>query len=95
MHQTERSTHVFASHLLLCELDLNERLSCGEELPPWPVLHATVLLDVSLDATDCQILNLNTHTERQSPKRHMYGETGVIFSVCTHRERVDICIILM
>lgn len=53
VHQTERSAHVFASHLLLCELDLNEGLHCGEELPPWPVLHATVLYDVLLDATDC------------------------------------------
>lgn len=53
MHQTERSAHVFAAHLLLGELDLNEGLHCGEELPPWPVLHATVLYDVLLDATDC------------------------------------------
>lgn len=53
MYQTERSAHVFASHLLLGELDLDKGLDCGEELPPWPVLHTVVLLDVFLDATDC------------------------------------------
>lgn len=63
VYQTKRSAHVFASHLLLGELDLNEGLHCGEELPPRPVLHATVLVDVLLDATDCQILNLNTQME--------------------------------
>lgn len=53
MCQRERSAHVFASHLLLGELDFNEGLDCGEELPPWPVLHTTVLVDVLLDTTDC------------------------------------------
>lgn len=85
MYQTKRSAHVFSSHLLLSELDLNEGLHCGEELPPWPVLHATVLVDVFLDATDCQILNLNTRTGKQSPKRNTYRNTGVCCSVLTQR----------
>jgi len=52
VHHTEKPPHVFASHLLLGELDLNEGLDCGEEFPPWPVLHAAVLLDVFLEAMD-------------------------------------------
>lgn len=52
-YQTERSAHVFALHLLLGEMDLNEGLDCGEELPPRPALHTTVLLNVFLDAPDC------------------------------------------
>jgi len=51
--QIKRSAHVFALHLFLCELDLNEGLDCSEELPPWPVLHTTILCDVFLDAPDC------------------------------------------
>lgn len=49
----EGSAHVFASHLLLGELDLDEGLDCGEDLPPGPVLHTAVLHDVFLDAADC------------------------------------------
>lgn len=64
VHRTERSAHVFATHLILSELDLNERLDCGEDLPPWPVLHAVVLLDVFLDAADCKILNLHAKSRR-------------------------------
>lgn len=61
----EKSAHVFASHLFLCELDLNEGLHCTEEFPPRPVLHAMVLFDVLLNAPDCQILDLHTHTQIQ------------------------------
>lgn len=72
MHHTERSAHVFASHLILSELDLNEGLDCGEELPPWPVLHTTVLVDVFLDAADGQILNLkNTYREIVTTEKHV------------------------
>lgn len=45
--------HVFIPHLFLCELDFNEGLDCGKELPPGPVLHSTVLLDVFLNTPDC------------------------------------------
>ena len=86
VHKTERSPHVFASHLILSELDLNEGLDCGEDPPPWPVLHTTVLVDVLLDAADRQILNLNTHTEKkQSSKRNTNRNAGVCCSVHTKR----------
>lgn len=67
-HGRKKSSHVFALHLLLAELDLNEWLHCGEELPPWPVLHAAVLVDVLLDAADRQILNLKTQMKDSSQK---------------------------
>lgn len=66
-----KSAHIFALHLLLGELNLDEGLHGGEELPPRPVLHATVLIDVLLDAADCQILNLNTRVREQLPKENM------------------------
>lgn len=59
----ERLAHIFASHLFLGELDLNERLNCTEELPPRPVFHTTILLDVFLNAPDCKVLDLNTYGE--------------------------------
>lgn len=55
-------THVFASDLLLTELDLDERAHGGEDLPPGPVLHTPVLLNVLLDAADCQVLDLFSKT---------------------------------
>lgn len=69
MNHIERSAHVFASHLLLCELDLNEGLDRCEKLPPWPVLHTMILLDVFLDAPDCQILNLKTYGEEVTAEK--------------------------
>ena len=39
-------------------LHLYERPDGGEELPPRPALHTTVLLNVLLDAADGQVLNL-------------------------------------
>lgn len=68
-----KSAHVFALHLLLGELNLDEGLHCGEELPPRPVLHATVLIDVLLDAADGQILNLNTHTRERTVTKQECG----------------------
>lgn len=50
--QEDARTHIFSSDLVLAELDLDERTHVGEELPPGPVLHTPVLLDVLLDATD-------------------------------------------
>lgn len=60
--------HVFASQMLLGELHLDEGLHRGEEPPPLPVLHPTVLLNVLLDAADRQILDLNTG--RRSAERN-------------------------
>lgn len=51
-------THIFAPDLLLAELDLDKRTHVSEELPPGPVFHTPVLLDVLLDAADRQILDL-------------------------------------
>lgn len=51
-------THVFAADLVLGELHLDEGPHRGEELPPGPILHPFVLLDVLLHAPDGQILDL-------------------------------------
>lgn len=53
-----KKTHVFSSNLFFGELNLNKRSYCGEKLPPRPVLHAMILLNVLLDATYGQILDL-------------------------------------
>lgn len=53
-----KKTHVFSSNLFFGELNFYKRSYGGEELPPRPVLHATILLNVLLDATDGQILDL-------------------------------------
>lgn len=53
-----QSAYIFAPHLVLGELHLNEWLHSSEELPPQPVLDTSVFLDVFLDASNCQILNL-------------------------------------
>lgn len=55
-------THVLATDLLLGELHLDEGPHGGEELPPGPVLHPFVLLDVLLHAADGQILDLQWGT---------------------------------
>lgn len=55
-------THVLATDLLLSELHLDEGPHGGEELPPGPVLHPFVLLDVLLHAADGQILDLHQGT---------------------------------
>ncbi len=51
-------TYVFAADLFLCKLNLDERTDGGEDLPPRPAFHTPVLLDVFLDAADCQVLDL-------------------------------------
>lgn len=56
--ETSVCTHVFAADLLLRQLNLNQRSDGGEKFPPWPALHAAVLLYVLLDAADGQILDL-------------------------------------
>lgn len=53
--------YVLAADLFLSELHLYQRSDGGEELPPWPAFHTTILLDVLLDAADGQILDLS-HT---------------------------------
>lgn len=52
-------THILSPDLLLSELHLYQRSNGGEEFPPWPVLHTTVLLDILLDAPDGKILDLS------------------------------------
>lgn len=75
-------TYIFATDLLLSELDLYERSNCGHELPPWPVFDTTVLLYVLLDTADGHILNLS-HTnidmsnkirQRDNSKQHGWIE---------------------
>lgn len=51
-------TYVFAPDLLLGQLYLDEGSHGGEELPPGPVLHSFVLLDVLLHAANGQVLDL-------------------------------------
>lgn len=72
-------TYVFATDLLLSELDLYERSNCGHELPPWPAFDTTVLLYVLLDTADGHILDLS-HTnidmsdkirQRDNGKQHV------------------------
>lgn len=50
--------YVFSADLLFRELHLNERTDSGEDLPPWPSLHSSVLFNVLLNATDRQVLDL-------------------------------------
>lgn len=50
--------YVFAADLLLCQLNFDEWTDGGKNLPPRPALHTPVLLDVFLNAADCQVLDL-------------------------------------
>lgn len=50
--------YVFATDLLLCQLNLDEWTDGGKNLPPRPALHTSVLFDVFLNAADCQVLDL-------------------------------------
>lgn len=58
MKSNMKKTHIFSSNLFFGELNLYKRSYSGEKLPPRPVLHAMILLNVLLDATDGQILDL-------------------------------------
>lgn len=51
--------YVFVPDLLFRQLDLDEGSHGGEELPPGPVLHPFVLLDVLLHAANGQVLDLS------------------------------------
>lgn len=62
-------THIFASDLLLAELDLDQRTHSGKELPPGPVFHTPVLCDVLLDTTDRQVLDLFSKTSERAEKK--------------------------
>lgn len=77
-HDKEKFAHVFALHLLLAELDLYEWLHRSEELPPCPVLHAAVLVDVLLNAADRQILNLKAHMKDGSRQTGRHGTNRCI-----------------
>lgn len=52
-------TYVSVADLLLRQLHLNEGSYSGKELPPGPVLHPFVLLDVSLHTANGQVLDLS------------------------------------
>lgn len=52
-------TYVSVPDLLLGQLYLDERPHGGKELPPGPVLHPFVLLDVLLHTANGQVLNLS------------------------------------
>lgn len=56
--QKRDHTHIFAPNLVLRQLNFNEGPDGGEELPPGPVLHTLVLLDVLLHAPNSQVLDL-------------------------------------
>lgn len=86
-------TYVFAADLLLGQLHLDERPHGGEDLPPGPVLHAAVLLDVLLDAADGQVLDLGRVRTQDmrvrsgvqlTPQTQITPPHAHVYSVCTH-----------
>lgn len=63
------------SDLFFSELNFHQRPYVGEDLPPGPALHATVLLNVLLDATDGHVLDLLRERERGWERVYIWGFT--------------------